>query len=101
MDPPHLTIDRKEYLIKLPVLTKHITFHINYIQSIASRDGFLRLNFTAPPEDNRILLHPYIKEMSFRITDNEHIKRLEKDLKDLKKRLERATPNNGHLHNPV
>ncbi|ELP85617.1 hypothetical protein EIN_409060 [Entamoeba invadens IP1] len=82
--PNYIASDVDKFALLLPVGGRLVPFHVNYIKSVTTREGFFRVNFNVPRETEEGTT--YIKELSFHVKDPERIATIERDYKEMKKK---------------
>lgn len=100
--PKEILVDRKSEAVLLPIFGCMVPFHVTSIKSVnVSSEGsntYLRLNFHHPSVSKNAQTNPYkpaswfpeltfVKEASFRSTDEAHANRVVQDVRQLKRQV--------------
>lgn len=99
MNPNKIGIDMKNDVVLMPIFGRHVAFHISVLKNVSrqteGRINSLRFNFNVPgntanaflfPDPNTSSFRPvYIKELTYRSADVEHLGTVFKTIKDIQK----------------
>lgn len=99
IEPNKIYVDMKNDILILPIFGKHVPFHVATLKNVSrqseTRVNSLRFNFNVPGSSNNAVVFPdpssltykpiYIKELTFRSANIDHIGTVFKQIKEVQK----------------
>lgn len=99
LEPNKIFVDMKNDILLLPIFGKHVPFHISILKNVSrqqeTRINSLRFNFNVPGGSNNAIVFPdpatteyrpiYIKELTFRSANIDHLANVFKQIKEVQK----------------